>query len=95
MTSEEDVYNALKYRVVVEPNGTRKYFNAAGQLHHDEGPAIEYASGCKAWYQNGLRHRIDGPAIEWPDGSKEWYLNGKKYAKQNYHAQLKALGQTP
>ena len=39
MTSEEGVYNALKYRVVVEPNGTRKYFNAAGQLHHDEGPA--------------------------------------------------------
>ena len=94
MTNETDLYDALKYRVVVEPNGTRKYFNAAGQLHRDEGPAVEYASGCKAWYQNGLRHRIDGPAIEWPDGSKEWYLNGKKYAKQNYLAQLKTLGQT-
>jgi hypothetical protein len=56
MTSEEDVYNALKYRVVVEPNGTRKYFNAAGQLHHDEGPAVYWSYGLKEWWLYGVAY---------------------------------------
>ena len=117
MISEEELFEELTLRVVVDDFGTRGYYNAAGQLHREEGPAVkraggtkewringelhredgpavEYASGCKAWYQNGLRHRINGPAIEWPDGSVEWWLNGKRYTKQNYLAQLKALGQT-
>ena len=44
-------------------------------LHREDGPAIEYASGYKAWYINGERHREDGPAIEWASGNKGWYLN--------------------
>ena len=95
MTTEAELYTALKYRIEVLRNGIRVHYNAQGYLHCEEGPAIEYTSGCKAWYQNGLRHRIDGPAIEWPDGSVEWWLNGKRCTKQNYHAQLKTLGQTP
>ena len=118
MTTDAELYSALKYRVDVDECGTRVHYNAQGYLHCEEGPAIEYTSGCKAWYQNGLRHRIDGPAIEytsgckewyqnglrhridgpaieWPDGSVEWWLNGKRCTKQNYHAQLKTLGQTP
>ena len=94
MTTLAELYSALKYRVEVLRNGIRVHYNAQGYLHCEEGPAIEYASGCKAWYQNGLRHRIDGPAIEWPDGSKEWWLNGKRYTKQAYYAQLKTLGHT-
>ena len=27
--------------------------SANGQFHRDDGPAIEYASGSKAWYRNG------------------------------------------
>jgi hypothetical protein len=46
-------------------------------LHREDGPAIEYADGFKAWYLNGELHREDGPAIEWHDGSKSWWLNGK------------------
>ena len=94
MTSEEDVYNALKYRVVVEPNGTRKYFNAAGQLHHDEGPAVYWSYGLKEWWQNGLRHRTDGPAAVYSDGAAEWWLYGVAYSHTDFQAQLTLMGLT-
>jgi len=48
-------------------------------LHREDGPAIEFVSGDKAWFLNGKCHREDGPAIEWADGSKAWYLNGKRH----------------
>jgi hypothetical protein len=48
-----------------------------GQLHREDGPAIEWADGSKYWWVNDQRHREDGPAIERADGSKEWYLNGQ------------------
>ena len=75
VTAEADVYTALKYHVVVDENGTRRYYNVAGRLHRLDGPAVEYASGSKAWYQNGKRHREDGPAGEYA-GGKEWFQNG-------------------
>jgi len=48
-------------------------------LHREDGPAIEYAYGYKAWFLNGQRHREDGPAIEYADGRKSWYLNGQRH----------------
>jgi hypothetical protein len=48
-------------------------------FHREDGPAIEYANGYKAWYLNGKRHREDGPAIEYASGSKAWWLNGKRH----------------
>jgi hypothetical protein len=47
------------------------------KLHRLDGPAIEYNSGDKGWYQNGLCHRLDGPAIEYVFGYKAWYQNDK------------------
>jgi hypothetical protein len=94
MTTEAAVYDALKYYVKVDQNGTRRYYNSAGRLHRTDGPAVEHANGTKEWCQNGLRHRLDGPAIEYANGYQEWWLNGKRYTKQDYHAQLKALGHT-
>jgi len=47
--------------------------------HREDGPAIEYADGSKAWYLNGERHREDGPAYEDADGSREWFINGKHH----------------
>ena len=52
-----------------------------GELHREDGPAIEFADGSKAWYLNGKRHRKDRPAIEFADGYKAWYLNGKRHRK--------------
>ena len=91
MADQADVYCALKYRVVVDEFGTR-YYNTRGQLHRDEGPAIEWIDGGKEWYQNGQTHRIGGPAIEWSDSTASWCLFGKEYTESEYHNQLKDLG---
>ena len=77
--SEQAVFDALKYRIEVNKSGARRrYYNSAGELHRECGPAVEDAIGSKFWYQNGLLHRTDGPAIEWAYGTNEWWLNGKR-----------------
>lgn len=53
----------------------RHYYQ--GQLHRDDGPAIEYKNGDKYWYKNGQLHRDDGPSIEYSNGFWEWYKNGQ------------------
>ena len=95
MTSDNSLFDALKYRVVVTDAGSRSYYNHAGKLHRDEGPAIETAYGHREWWQNGELHREDGPAITWANGNMEWWLNGTPYTEQNYYAQLKFLGCIP
>ena len=47
--------------------------------HREDGPAVEYTSGYKAWWINGKLHREDGPAIESVIGNKMWYINGKRH----------------
>ena len=77
MTSAAELFNTLKYRIVVNPaTGTRRYYNHANQLHRDEGPAIEYSDGAKCWYRNGKLHREDGPAVIYHNGTRKWLLNG-------------------
>ena len=78
-TCIEDVFEALKYRVVVTANGTRRYYNGAGQVHRDEGPAVEWWDGAQEWYQNGRLHRTNGPAAVYPDGDKHWFQNGLRH----------------
>ena len=46
-------------------------------LHREDGPAVEYTNGYKAWCINGKYHREDGPAIEDSNGDKEWCINDK------------------
>ena len=77
MTTDIDVFDALKYRVEVDEFGTRRYYNFDGKLHRVEGPAIVYTSGTQEWYQNGKLHRIGGPAAEWMDGTQWWCQNGE------------------
>ena len=91
-TSAEDVYMALKYRVKVDKHGTRYYFNSAGQLHREEGPAVILTDGPQVWYQNSLRHRTDGPAVDWGDGYHEWWLQGVQYTESDYRVALAKLG---
>ena len=65
------------YKVTVNDEGTKCWYNEQGQCHREDGPAIEWANGTKWWFLNGQLHREDGPAIEYANGSKEWYLNGQ------------------
>ncbi len=48
-------------------------------LHREDGPAIEFEYGTKAWYINGKLHREDGPAVEWSSGNKEWFIDGRHH----------------
>ncbi len=61
----------------IEQDGTKMWY-LNGELHREDGPAIEYENGTKVWFLNGKYHREDGPVIEHPDGEKRWYLNDKE-----------------
>ena len=76
MLCEQAVFEALKYRIEVDKFGTRGYYNSAGELHRDDGPAVVFADETKQWYQNDKLHRTDGPAIEYANGTKQWYQDG-------------------
>ena len=82
--SEQDVFEALKYRIEVDKSGTRWYRNNAGRLHRTDGPAVEYADGSKSWFQNGLLHRTDGPAIISKTGVPSFWLNGEYMTPSEY-----------
>ncbi len=56
-----------------------EYYNELGQLHREDGPAIEYLNGSKEWWVNGKKHRKDGPALEYSNGTRYWYLNGNRH----------------
>lgn len=47
-------------------NGTVWYYNDQGQLHREDGPAIENPDGINAWYKNSKLHRLHGPALITP-----------------------------
>jgi hypothetical protein len=66
------------YTVTIE-NGTTTWHNSKGQLHREDGPAVEWANGTKMWYLNGEFHREDGPAVEYANGTKWWYRNGQRH----------------
>jgi hypothetical protein len=68
----EFVMNVIKkvYKDRVE------YRNEQGQLHREDGPAIERTDGTKYYFKNGKLHREDGPAIEYADGDIAYYKNG-------------------
>lgn len=37
--------------------GTKRRFNKNGELHREDGPAIEWCDGTKKWCINGKYHR--------------------------------------
>lgn len=87
------MYNALKYRVVVEPNGTRKCYNALGQLHCEEGPAVEYQTGGKVWYRNGMTHREDGPAVVYPNSQKCWFIEDCAVSQEKFNEYVSRIAE--
>jgi hypothetical protein len=75
MPKLREKFNGVKTKE--RPKG--KYWYKDGQLHRDDGPAVEQDNGTKRWYKHGKKHRDDGPAVIWPDGSKLWYQDGKPH----------------
>ncbi|TAL31822.1 MAG: hypothetical protein EPN97_10445 [Alphaproteobacteria bacterium] len=56
-------------------NGGYEY-RLNGQLHREDGPAVDSGKGDTWWFRNNLLHREGGPAVEHATGSKWWYKNG-------------------
>ena len=67
------------YKVTVDGDKNRFWYNEKNYLHRLDGPAVEYANGTKEWWVEGKRHRLDGPAVEYANGSKEWYVEDKHH----------------
>ena len=63
--------------MTINPEGDKTWYNAAGEIHRDGGPAVENADGTKEWWVDGKRHRENGPAIEYHYGAKVWYREGR------------------
>lgn len=76
-----------QYTVKVFENRTI-WYNLKGQCHREDGPAVEFTSGAKAWYLNDELHREDGPAIEYSNGTKEWYLNGVRLSEKEFNKRM-------
>jgi hypothetical protein len=73
----------IEYIVRVYGDGVKQWF-LYGNLHREDGPAVEYADGSKYWYRNSKLHREDGPAIERDDRIKEWWLDGKNLTEDEW-----------
>lgn len=87
------LYRELNGSCVVETPYGRFHYNYLRELDRRDGPAIEYVSGTRVWYQRGVRHRIGGAAVEHPDGRQEWFIYGRRYIKEpHYIARCKQLG---
>ena len=43
------------YKVTVDNDNNIRWYNEEGQLHREDGPAYEGASGSKEWWLNGRR----------------------------------------
>ena len=67
----------MSSKISFDKTGNKYFRNEQGELHRDDGPAVEYSYGSKWWYQNGKLHRVDGPAVESSNGSLLWYQNDK------------------
>jgi len=92
----------LRKEVSYWPNGSKKqevWYNEAGELHRDNGPAvIMYSqSGAKIfeeWRKNGLIWRKDGPAIveyfeSGEKASESWFNNKGKIHREGAPAYIK------
>ena len=64
-------------KMEIDARGNKYWRNSKGQLHREDGPAIDYVNRSKEWYINGKLHRAEGPAIEYADGATTWYINGR------------------
>jgi hypothetical protein len=47
------------YKVQVKDDCIIWYHPKTNKRHREDGPAVEYADGDKAWYKNGKLHRME------------------------------------
>ena len=80
----------MKNGLIEDGFGTRRWY-LNGNLHREDGPAIESAKGTKHWLIHGQLHRIDGPALELYNGYKEWWVNEEQIDCKNNEEFLRII----
>jgi hypothetical protein len=75
-------------KVVMEPNGTVRYYSC-GLLHREDGPAVievypdyDGPERHRSWYRFGVLDREDGPAVvggRTANGQYEWWRAGVRH----------------
>lgn len=94
---------AIIYNDVSMPKDVIYQFHQYGELHRENGPAVECLDGIKIWLKRGKIHRDEsqpcttyptgiGPAVECPDGRKEW-LQYNKLHREDGPAVICELGE--
>jgi len=61
--------------IYIIPYICSRLYNEKGEIHREDGPAVEWSDGLKQWYRNGKVHRLDGPAVISSSG-ESWFING-------------------
>jgi hypothetical protein len=79
--------NYIKYEVRVYTYGDKAWY-LNGNLHREDGPAIQLGTGAKFWYLNGKCHREDGPAVEYSSGDKSWWLKGEYLTEEEFNKRM-------
>jgi hypothetical protein len=46
----------MKSKLTVYDNGDKVWKLPSGYFHREDGPALEYASGTKLWWINGIQY---------------------------------------
>ena len=78
-----------KYRVEIDEYGTIRWYKFdTNERHRENGPAIVYPDGTKAWYLDDKCHRENGPAIEHSNGNKYWFLNGEELTEEEFNQRM-------
>ncbi len=65
------------------------YRNDFGEIHRDDGPAIENGEH-KYFYKNGRRHNLNGPACI-GQYQNEYWIDGKKYSEEEWTIYVRKL----
>lgn len=77
-----------KYRKIIYPYVTYWYYD--GELHREDGPAIDWSDGSQFWFKHGKLHRLEGPAVISSIHGTGWYIEGIKYTQEDFKKYLKS-----
>jgi len=72
--------------------GGKLYLDGEHRPHREDGPAVEYSYGRKAYWVHGERHRDDGPALIDPVGEVEAYWVHGRLHREDGPASIDAEG---
>lgn len=75
----------MESKPTVDDTGATCWFNADGEYHRDDGPAIIWKDGSEFWYQYDRCHNINGPAARWTESnSVSWHIDGMKISFEEW-----------